>query len=508
MPNTTFTDGHFIGTAVGVHEAESGNTFEFHTTQVGYPDGLVFRPLMWPSILMGLLYGPVAALNYTWTFMASFNAICGYLACRSLGVRVIGSLLGGVMVGWNHWVCTTLGNGQIEQSAIGAIALIWACGLLSEKKPLIASAGMFAIVVFSGISVPNCALTALLGLPILFAGRLLFQKKIFFRWSLVMLAALLGALVVNQYQSINFDSTLPQFFKPRSGTDASMASNATLESLISPADVAAESYKVIHSTFLGTMWIYAGLAALFIGGRKGWLVGTLAIWLILLALGPTIQLNGGNYYLPIAVIQQFAEILQHSSSYYRFVMGAIVALGIGAAVMIHSISKYSSLAALLIALYWGNAAITETNQEAVHPLPYSAKKAFFNPILTELKGTEGAVLDLPLLKDCDKNSFRYLNAYWLHRRPILHSMMPPVLYGRANEFRIQQLKNALDSDRCESYYAAGIKGLLQKMDIGAVVIHQNGQCRIQDKHIDCIRQALGTPTHQTQKIIWWDNLLQ
>ena len=52
------------------------------------------------------------------------------------------------------------------------------------------------------------------------------------KWMGVMGVAFCAALVVNYYQSINFDDSLAKFFQPRSGSDASMDSIATLDTLI------------------------------------------------------------------------------------------------------------------------------------------------------------------------------------------------------------------------------------------------------------------------------------
>ena len=52
MPITEFTEGHLAGTAVGIVELETGSFWDLYVDDIGWPDGLVYRPLMWPSILL------------------------------------------------------------------------------------------------------------------------------------------------------------------------------------------------------------------------------------------------------------------------------------------------------------------------------------------------------------------------------------------------------------------------------------------------------------------------
>ena len=90
---------------------------------------------------------------------------------------------------------------------------------------------MFLTVIGCGVAVPNCTLSGLLSLPLFAAFRVLQKKNRWKMWSIAIGTAVVAGLIVNYYQSVNFDQTGPQFFRPREITDKSMISQATLQSL-------------------------------------------------------------------------------------------------------------------------------------------------------------------------------------------------------------------------------------------------------------------------------------
>ena len=148
LPISEFTEGHLAGTAVGIVELERGSFFDFFVDDIGWPDGLIYRPMMWPSIFLGYLLGPVKALNLLWSYALSFNALCGFFLIRVLGLSRLAAIAGASMMAWNPWVRTTLSNGQFEQSYIGVIALIWAVVLWSERKPLMGLYWPFLLLLY------------------------------------------------------------------------------------------------------------------------------------------------------------------------------------------------------------------------------------------------------------------------------------------------------------------------------------------------------------------------
>ena len=146
VPSTAFTDGHLITIAVGKWELLNDSLFDFHTNRIGWPKGLVYLPLMWPTIVLASFVGTIPAFNFTYLYIPIFNAICGYFWGRSLQNSRSISLLCALLVGWNPWVRETLGNGQFEQAIIGIIALMWACAKYVEHKPLFGSLSLAIVI--------------------------------------------------------------------------------------------------------------------------------------------------------------------------------------------------------------------------------------------------------------------------------------------------------------------------------------------------------------------------
>jgi len=117
-----------------------------------------------------------------------------------------------------------------------------------------------------------------------------------------------------------------------------------------------------------------------------------------------------------------------------------------------------------------------------------------------LYGGSGPVLGLPLLKGagCDANSFRYLNGYWIHRRPFLHSMEPPVSY-LSSEPSIGLLQRTLDDSAC----ADKLSALLTRLAVSTVIIHDDVPCALTNVQRECVEDALGEPEFVGQHLRWW-----
>ena len=151
-----------------------------------------------------------------------------------------------------------------------------------------------------------------------------------------------------------------------------------------------------------------------------------------------------------------------------------------------------------------HAHIEEINSFPGHRPPIKARAAHWNPDLIALKGGTGAVFDLPLVKQqgCDKNVFTYLNSYELHQRPYVHTMEPPILY-RDYEVLAQRLQRTLRSEGCEDK----LEALVQKMQIGALVVHTDVRCALKTDELNCLKSVLGAPSRGSG-LLWWDNLLE
>ena len=186
-------------------------------------------------------------------------------------------------------------------------------------------------------------------------------------------------------------------------------------------------------------------------------------------------------------------------------MGGVACFALASGLALQAISRRSVLLAGGLLYLLSVQAVTEVNAVKAHPIPLYTRKALFHPELASLRGGEGAVLDLPVLKGqgCDKNSLAYLNAYWVHQRPILHSMFPPVSY-RSSEPRVSRLVRTLGKENCADKILAAI----QAMGVGAVVVHQTKKCPLQPAQLQCLRQALGPPAGEDRALLWWDGLAQ
>lgn len=504
LPITEFTEGHLAGTVVGVVEWESGSLWDLYVDDIGWPDGLVYRPMMWPSIALGALVGPVLAINILWSYALSWNAICGFFVIRVLGLSRIAALTAGSLMAWNPWVRTTLSNGQFEQSFIGTIALLWGFVFLSERNRKVGVLGTFLVVVLGGLAVPNVVLTGLVALPVLGVCRVLRHPRRLLPWSVCAFATIAGGLLVNSYQSAGFSSDEPQFFSPRRADDSSMDNVATLSSLMDAPTKTVANNQVAHIPYQGEIWPKAGAVGALIGGGIGRMGVLAAVDMVHFSLGPSVKVEEDTYYLPVSWLAHYAPILAQSGSYYRFAMGGFVGFALCVAAGLHRIRRYSLMVSIVVGGFVVRESIQETENMRGHPIPLSASSAFDHPQVEQLLGGKGAVLGLPLLKNmnCDKGSFGYVKEYWLHRRPILHTMEPPIRY-RSNEPKISRLMRVLDDASCSSKITAAI----QRMGVGAVILYTSSQCNLSQEQKSCLEQGLGTP--QKSKGVWiWDDLLK
>ena len=503
LPITQFTEGHLAATVVGVLEWNNDSLFDFYTDDIGWPDGLRFRPMMWPTIVLGILLNPVYALNLVWSYTLACNAVCGFFLVRVLGLSRVSALVAGSLMAWNPWVRTTLSNGQFEQSYVGIIALLWGMVLLAEKKPKIGIMGTFVVVLLGGLAVPNCLLTGLMGLPLLGIWRIVGNFRRTPMWCGCALAAICAGLMVNSYQSEGFDSDEPQFFAPRRADDASMSNTASWESLWSAPTESYANNQVAHITYQGEIWPRIGVLGGVLGGGLGHMGAAVAFELIHIALGPTVEIEGNTYYLPVSWLAYYVPILGRSGSYYRFAMGGFVSFALCGAAFIDRVRRFSLVLAIGVGAYVLQEAWTETNDMIGHPIPMTASMAFPHTEVDSLRGGKGPVLGLPLLKNsnCDKEAVGYVKEYWQHQRPILHTMAPPVRY-RSNEPKIARLLNVLDDAQCSSK----VEKTVQRMGIGAVILYLDGACTFSSVQKQCLIDGLGAP--QMGRDVWiWDGLL-
>lgn len=503
LPITEFTEGHLAGTAVGVVEWEKDSLFDLFVDEIGWPDGLVYRPMMWPSIALGIFVGPVMALNLLWSYVLSCNAVCGFFLVRVLGLSRVSAVVAGSLMAWNPWVRTTLSNGQFEQSFIGVIALIWGMVFLSEQYRWLGVLGTFFAVLLGGLAVPNIVLTGLIALPVLGAWRVMGNIRRMVPWSLCACATICGGLLVNGYQSAGFSSDEPQFFSPRRADDASMDNTATLDSLFSAPIKRVANNQVAHIPYQGEIWPKAGVVGALVGGNIGVMSLLATVDMLHFSLGPSVEVKDNTYFLPVSWLAYYAPILAQSGSYYRFALGGFIGFALCIAAGIHRVRGYSLIVSIFLGGWLIRESIQETENMKGHPIPLSASEAFSHPAIDELQGGKGAVLGLPLLKNmnCDKGSFGYVKEYWQHRRPILHTMEPPIRY-RSNEPKISRLMRVLDDSKC----SAKISATIRRLGVGAVILYTQSQCNLSQEQKDCLQEGLGMPK-KTRGVWIWDDLL-
>lgn len=518
LPHTTFTDGHLVAVSVGVAELRAGGLWDLHTTLLGWPEGLGFRPLMWPVIAAAAALGPVLGINLTWLGIPVFNALGGYALGRALGAGRWGAVMGGTLTAWTPWVRETLGNGQFEQAPIGLIGFIWGTALLCARRPKLGAPLLGLCVLGGGLSAPNCAMAGLLGLPILALGAMVVdglqatpgvgtvRARVGARlraaglqgWVWAGLASGVAAGLVYAYLSANFGGG-PSVFEPRQGSDGSIRSVATLASLFSPPGTDVYQRRVIHCTFLGWTWLTAGALGLVLGRLRALPIGLVAVVIGVLSLGPTTAIGDAVVALPMAWVEWIAPITAKSGSAYRLVAGVAVALAGTAAVGVGRVGAWRSWAPVPIVVVAGVYGFLETRAFPGHHPPTRTRDAWRAPEVAALSRSGGAVLDLPLLnaERCEQDVFDYLNNQVVHGRPVLHDMMPPIDY-LGHDALVDGLTEAWSAGDC----ADRVGALLAEAGIGVVVLHTESKCLDGPGVQACLVAAFGAPGG-ARDLRWW-----
>jgi hypothetical protein len=531
VPRTHFTDGHIVATVLSSGALVEGEGLRFWTDQAGWPDGLMLRPLLWPVILAATVIGPAWALTLGWALTPLLGAVGGITLARVLGAGVWGRFLCGALLAWAPWVRLTLANGQVEQSWLGAIALVWAAAVWAERgrrwRVGVAPAALLGL----GIAGPNLGLTAALGLGILAVVRVLGGHA---RWgrTLMVLALSVGAtLAVNQYHGANFDGT-PNVFAPRlrgemrpegaglpsiqqhtaragwHAIDSVHLEDATLESLVVPLGPNAFRRPVQHSPFLGYAWLLAAGLAVVRRRREALPWVAVAAGLTLFSMGSSAQVAGLRVPLPWALIEWLAPAAKQSGTPFRIALGAVVALAAAAGLGdtgdtnrengTKASWKIGLVAVVLSVLAW-----TETTALPGQPLPLRAVDATPHAELASLVPGSTPVLDLPLADrgSCQIQTPHYLTGASAHDRPYLHSLLASPnfhAYGKSGKV-IRQLDHALGSDDC----VARLPIVLTQLGVGAIVAHQHGACSVDARTVQCLHAVLGLPQAEgTTASVW------
>ena len=480
--DSPFTDGHLVGAQLGVDALFSGELWELRTSRAVYPEGAHFRPLLWPLLALSAVVGPILALNLTWGLIPLFNVLGGFLLGRAAGATPAGAALTGALLAWLPWVRVTLSNGQVEQSVLGALALVWAASLWAGRGS-VGRVLLPALVVGAvGLATPHAALGALLGLPLVLLPAAWEARRS--PAELARLALLLGlcalvALGVSGYHSANFDGE-PNLFHPRLGKDATHYSNAPLGELFFVPGQDTFEDKVVHCVYLGAPLLLAGLGAL-LRFRRSWSWVAVASWCAVLALGPAMEVGGVRFILPMAMVEAAVPSLTDNGSGYRLVMGALVGLAAAVGMLAGSGRRSAALAVVLVALSWG-----ETSLIQAHHIPFPTRPAVHHPELAVLRGVPGSILDLPVLRrECSSASAHWLNSALVHDMPFLHDMGAPGLYAVQPNGDPSKLSPMVQK-RC----APGLEVVFRRLGVGAVVVHDD-ECADVEALQSCLRSRLG-----------------
>ena len=107
VPQTHFTDGHVIGTALGADMLLDGDAASLWTDRAAWPGGARLRPLLWPVVAISVVTGPAIALTLAWALTPLLGVLGGAALAASLGARPWGAALTGGLLAWAPWVRTT-----------------------------------------------------------------------------------------------------------------------------------------------------------------------------------------------------------------------------------------------------------------------------------------------------------------------------------------------------------------------------------------------------------------
>jgi hypothetical protein len=191
--------------------------------------------------------------------------------------------------------------------------------------------------------------------------------------------------------------------------------------------------------------------------------------------------DAGGLYPAIAAV---VPPVSASGTPYRFVLGAILAFAV--------------LAARTRAAPWVAAlSLMEAAWVDPRPWPFASTEALSHPGLRALRGTAGAVLDLPRVgRACPDEAAHHLAGVSAHGMP------SPLLLRQAdaawgdNGERARALDEALVSADC----AERLPPLL--VGYGAVVVHLHGDCALRRRSLHCLDDVLGHPTEE-DGARWW-----
>ncbi len=469
LPTSTFTGGHVAALAVATR------TWAPHTVLSGWPLGVDFRPMLWPSIVLAHVVGAPAAYALTLVLTPAANVLGGWVLGRVLFGEARAALCLGALLAAPPWVRTTLQNGQPEQALLGIGAasfalMVWAAEGARWRLALVAP-----VVALAGITAPHVIL-ATLGVVAVWAVAGVRAAP---RRAAALGLALVGALGVAAWHAPGFDASIDHFFAPFGLLDASAGPAPKRAVLASDLFFAArmppgKGPGVIH---LG----YVGLPLALGAAWAGWRTPGAPRWALFAAAGLLVLAFGEAG--PFRWVAALSATLAASGTPYRFVLGVVLALSL--------VVARSRVAPWVAALSLAEAAWVDPR-----PLPFPTEAWAQHPT-APIPAGQSPLLDLPVVsRSCREAAAHYLAEAGTHGRPTpLYLRSGPLAWG-ADDTTPARIAAALGAADCAERLPAAVAGF------GVVVAHTHGPCRVRPSELRCLTDALGPPAPGEGVRVW------
>ncbi len=472
-PASVFTEGHIAALSVATHVPP----WITHTGLAGWPDGVDFRPLLWPSILLAHLVGALAAYDLTVMLVPVVNVLGGWLLGRVLFGEQRAAIALGALLAFPPWVRTTLQNGQPEQAVLGLGAALIALGMWAAVGSHHRLWAVAPVVALAGISAPHVVLAtlAIVGVWAAAGARDVPRRMV------VLALAAAGAVLVAAYHAPGFDRDIQHFFSPFGLLDAQNGPAPKRAVLLADLFWAARAPPgrgpgVVHLGYLGIPLVLGALSALprVTPRQERWAVAA-AILLLALAFG-----ESG----PFGFVVSLSSTIAASGTPYRFVLGAVLALSI-----LVARTRWAPVVVLL--------SLVEAVRVDPRPLPFPLVEVETDASSAAIRTGQGPVLDLPLVgRSCREGAAHYLAEAGRHGRPTPLLLRSGDLAWGDNLGAQRALAAALASADCPTL----LPPLLARY--GAVVTHGHGSCRLREPERACLEAVLGAPV-TAGETAWW-----
>ncbi len=488
-PASPFTGGHVAALSIATRVPP----WSVHTDLAGWPHGVDFRPLLWPSIALAHLVGAASAYGLTLLLTPLVNVLGGALLGRTLGMTGREPVALGALLAFQPWVRTTLQNGQPEQALLGLGAGVVAAGVWAARGPAVRVAVVPAVVAFAGISAPHVVLASLgvlaswcvLGEGI--GGDARKPRSVGSaddrgasrRWprrALVLAAAGLGAAGVAAYHSPGFDREVAHFFAPFGLLEA--ANGPVPKRAVMAADLfwparlpPGRGPWVVHLGYIGLPLLLAALA----GARR-------APWALLAAAALLVCAFGDDG--PFGLLKELSPTLAASGTPYRFTLGVVLALAVLAAR-----TRASWVVALL--------SLAEAAAVDPRPLPFALTAIPHDEAAAEVAEARGPVLDVPLVgRACREGAAHYLTETGRRGRASPLTLRSGELAWGSAAPEAAALAAAFASPEC----VVKLGPLLEPY--GSVVAHRHAGCRLKKHEEACLEGALGPGLDRGDTTTW------